>query len=488
MPTRVEVIRSIKSSDSPADSSFTAGWWMPRLAGPLIAAAVIRLSLLTVSLARYGSSALSSADTSSYLIPGRNLLLHGHFAADGVPDLLRTPGYSLFLAITSLAGLPAAAVANVALSVFSVILVYRLGKAVSGDDRIALGAAWIFAFEPLSVATSIVFLSETLFLLLFLLSMERLSTFLQRRHLPVLAMAGVWLAAATFVRPVTYYLPVALAVGLFFVLVRVPGLRWKAPAVLLISVLPWLAAWQIRNWVETGYSGFSSAGDETLYSFVLPAVLGHVEHRSYMAERDEFGTIDFDNNSGQEYLFQPYLALHPEQAAWSQGQRLAYMHTEAIRGIRAHYEVFLCSGFRALLNMVFYPGMYFDNRLHLVAPAHSAGSADEDWVRSRIMIVKENLWAVASKALFLGVLLGMYLLAARGVLRGSIHNACLWLLLGTSLYLIALAVSVGQMGGGPRYRQPIMPFVCIFAAAGFRRAKSGTQSCRIGDAANATAL
>jgi len=72
---------------------FKAEWWTPRLTGPLLAATVVRVALLAAALARTGVSALVQPDTSSYLIPGRNLLLHGRFFADGVPDLLRTPGY-----------------------------------------------------------------------------------------------------------------------------------------------------------------------------------------------------------------------------------------------------------------------------------------------------------------------------------------------------------------------------------------------------------
>ena len=229
---------TIKSLPVAADRSVEIGWWTLRLAGPVIAAAAVRLALLTFLLARIGSGALMHADTSSYLIPGRNLLLHGSFMADGAPDLLRTPGYPLFLAIAMIPGAPTAALANVILSVFSLILVWRLGRIVFDEPGVALGAAWIFAFEAGSVSLSVVLLSETLFLVFLLLSLERLAVFLRTLRLPALAAAGLWLAAATFVRPISYYLPFALALGLFLVLMRVPGLRWKAPAVLLISVLP----------------------------------------------------------------------------------------------------------------------------------------------------------------------------------------------------------------------------------------------------------
>jgi len=466
-----------KSAGSTASSSFAAGWWTPRLAGPVIAAAVVRLTLLAAVLFRGGIAALSLSDTISYLEPGRSLLLHGRYFADGVPDVLRTPGYSLFLAITSLACLPAAALANVILSVFSVILVWRLGRRTFSEERIAIGAAWIFALDPLSVANSVVLLSDTLFLALFLLTMERLAAFLHERRLPALAAAGLWLAAATFVRPVTYYLPVALALGLFLVLVRVKGLRWKAPAVLLISVLPWLAAWQMRNWVETHYGGFSSATEINLYFVAAANVTSKVEHLDFNAVRKELGYVDFADNSGQSYLFPPYLAVHPEQTGWSQGQRLAFMHLESVHVIRSHYRVYLISCLKSLLQPVFYlgAGYQFDRPMYPETPGRIAGFADaapSQWGR---LIATADPSAVAQKVAFTIVLLVLYFFALLGVRNIGMRNAYLWLLLGTSLYFLAITGAMGGPGGGARYRLPVMPAVCILAAAGFRRAKTTAQ-------------
>jgi hypothetical protein len=459
-------------------------WWTPRLAGPVISAAVVRFALLAISLARSGTSAIVTGDTMSYLEPGRNLLLHGRFVAYGFPDVLRTPGYPLFLAITSLGGLPAAAVANVILSVFSVVLVWRLGQRVFDNDRTALGAAWIFAFEPISVSYSVFVSSETLFLTLFLLSLERIAAFLRERSLKLLCVGGLWLAAATFVRPVTYYLPVALALGLFLVLARVPGLRWKAPAVLLISVLPWLAAWQIRNRVETGYGGFSSISDVNLYYYDAADVTARVEHRNYFAVRKALGFVgtlgyvSVNNYSQQQYLYQPYLAVHPEQTGWSQGQRLAFMHSEAVRVIRAHYGVYLRSCFTALFHTVSDSGVgSFDIHMNPGdTTRYSVGLLNGGGLARAIALVKAHPWIAVERAAFDIVLLGLYLLAGReillvtrGVFRGGMYNACLWLLLGTSLYILAVsAAGVGPMGGG-RLRLPVMPVVCILAAAGVRR-------------------
>lgn len=482
------VVMSVESRGSAANRCSINEWWTRKLVGPLIAAAVVRLTLLAITLAHVGTSALITADTASYIEPGRNLLFHGRFVADGAPDLLRTPGYPLFLAITSLSGLPAAALANVVLSVFTVLLVWRLGRAICDDGRVALGAAWIFAFEPLSVVNSTILLSETLFLALFLLSMERIAAFLRGRRLRVLAAAGLWLAAATFVRPVTYYLPIALAVGLFLVLTHVPGLRhpqqtpvvrarglsWKAPALLLISVLPWLAAWQIRNWAETGYTGFSSVSDVNLYYYIAADVEAQLEHRSYTDMRSELGNGCAQSCGERFYLYSRYLALHPEQTEWGQGQRLAFMHSEALAVIRPHLSIYLRQCFQHLLVALFGPGSgafrsllhpeEFERMSYLIA---YMGPVDGE-----ITLAKEYPWIAAEKAAFVAALLALYLFAAREIFRGEMHRACLWLLLGTSIYFFAVSAAVGGAGVCARYRLPVMPAVCILAAAGLRRRKA----------------
>ena len=482
----------IESAGSTASSSYAAGGWTPRLTGPVIAAALVRLALMASLIARFGTGALLQSDTFSYLEPGRNLLLHGRFMADGVPDLVRTPGYPLFLAIVSLAGMTAAALANVILSVFSVILVWRLGRTAFGDERIALGAAWIFAFEPVSFTDSVVLISETLFLALFLLSMERLAEFLRGHRLRVLAAAGLWLAAATFVRPIAYYLPFALALGLFLVLAHIPslppqrqepvagdpGLRWKAPAVLLISVLPWLAAWQMRNWVETGYKGFSSITEINLYLDEAADVIANVEHRNFFDVGQELGNIGFTDNSGQFYLFPPYLARHPEQAGWSQGQRLAFMRSEALRIIRSHFGLYLHSCLVTTYKTLFDTGAgHIDALATQGAPVHiSALLKNEGVERGAVRLAKVYPCLVVEKIAFAVFLLGLYWFAALGAVRCGMHNACLWLLLGTSLYFLAVtgAASAAPIAGG-RFRLPVMPAVCILAAAGFRRA-SGSRA------------
>lgn len=449
---------------APTGSPLNGAGWSSRLRAPVIVAAALRLALLAATLIRTGTSVITSGDTASYLEPGRNLLLHGRFFTGLLPEIDRTPGYPLFLAVASLPGIAAAAVVQVILSAFTVVLVWRLARAVFEDDRIALTAAWLFVFEPVSIIYSVRLMPETLYLALLLLSLERMVVFLRCRRLRMLAAAGLWLAAATFVRPVSYYLPIALAVGLFAVLARVPGLRWKASAVLLLSVIPWLAVWQTRNSLETGFGGFSSIVARNLYFFQAAEVAARVEHRSFAEEQSSLGYPDE----------QAYLARHPEQTRWSQARRTAFMSSEARRVLGAHSGTYLRMHLEGMAVVALTPCAA--DLLRLVGAYPEDGPkhvVNEGPLRSAIRLAQMHPWQAVLMAALEFVLLAYYLLAMRGVFSGCARRDVLWLLLGVSLYF--LAVSGGAQAVG-RLRLPMMPAVWIFAAAGLRRSSTPGQS------------
>jgi hypothetical protein len=235
-------------------------------------------------------------------------------------------------------------------------------------------------------------------------------------------------------------------------------------------VLPWLVAWQIRNRVETGYYGFTSVTDINLYFQAASGVTAYVEHRPFLEARKDSGYVDFADNSGQIYLFPPYLARHPEQAGWSQGQRLAFMRSEAVGIIGAHKGVYLRMCLISLLRTELIPGeQYFDHLLYPEEPNRNADAVYENQRRWAILPSKQGFRGAAERIVFSIALLVLYLLAARGVFRGVLRNPHLGLLLGIVLYCIFITAVGEEPGGNLRYRLPVMPVVCIFAAAGFLR-------------------
>jgi len=60
--------------------------------------------------------------------------------------------------------------------------VWKIAREIFRDERVALGAAWIMAFEPTAFAYSSLLMSEELFLFLYLLRLERLMVFLRNRE------------------------------------------------------------------------------------------------------------------------------------------------------------------------------------------------------------------------------------------------------------------------------------------------------------------
>lgn len=408
---------------------------------PLAAGALLRLGLWALALTRTGTRVIASGDTASYLEPGLNLLRQGRFTTAGLPEIDRTPGYPLFLAATSGAGPAVAALAQIALGLLVIVLAARLAEAVFARRAVTVAAAWLMAFEPVAVIYSVRLLSETLFLVFFLIFLERLVVFLRRRDRRVLAVSGLALTAAIYVRPIGYFLPYLLIVY-FFVIFRHERARLvEAVAVLLVTTLPWLALWQMRNRIETGFGGFSSIATRNLYFYTAAGVQAAREGRTLSDEQRGMGYFSADRVdvrllSAQRAAAQKIIAADPgiflrQQMAGTLAVALTPCATEMLKLLGADDapERVVSAGPRpALARMAhLHPG-----RL---------------------------VWM----ALFEAWLLALYLFAAHGLRRGGATKSVQALLLVVVFYFLALSGGVQAVG---RYRLPVMPVLCVLAAAG----------------------
>jgi hypothetical protein len=247
--------------------------------------------------------------------------------------------------------------------------------------------------------------------------------------------------------------------------------------VLLLATVPWLAAWQIRNKLETGFGGFTSVGDVNLYFYNAAMITAQLEHKSYSDFYQSMGWHLFNEYSGMVYLTPTYLKSHPEQIGWNQTQRIAFLHAQSIRILAAHPLLAMKGCVTPMVQTLFYPGVgYLNNLLALSSPPKVDSRVAFGVVRASLSLLRERPWEAAEKGIFILILAAFYLLAVRGFLRLNRKDPCIWLLLGILLYLIAVsAVGGGPGGGDARYRLPIMPVVCIFAAAGVWRAKAVTR-------------
>lgn len=415
---------------------------------------------MLAAYARTGTAVMTQGDTASYVAPMLGLL-HGTYASSGVPELDRTPGYPIFLLVTGMAGghVLLCLLCQIAVSVLSLLLVSRIAGRLFQSDRAALIAAWLYACEPLSIVSSVRVMPETLFVLLLLCVLERLTTYLEDGRLAAVAWAGFALAAATFVRPVSYYLILPLALGLVLVGPSVSGLRWKAPLVLVLCTVPWFAIWQGRNYAVAGYSGFSSIVEKNLYFYQTAEVRAEMEHRSLEDEQRLLGYPDEAS----------YVAQYPEQRDWPLARRLTFMRMESMAVLREHRLLYLKTHFRGMLVVAFSPGA--TEFLQLIGAYPDTRSmprrvVNEGLLVSGLRLVRTHPGVAAAMVTFAMPLLFLYGAAGFGVVRGKLPMVLL--VVGVGLYFVGIAGGAQAVG---RYRVPEMPELCVLAAGIVARTK-----------------
>ena len=450
--------------------TFDSGRVRLPLAGILLLALLLRVALFAAAWHNAPDlHTLVAIDTISYAAPAESLLADGTFSRDGAPEIVRTPGYPLLLTVGLLLGhVELVTIAlQIILSVASVALIYDLAWELTASSSAALAASALAALEPLSIIFTVHLLSETLFAFLLLASFSLLLRYLRTSSALALVATALILAAATFVRPISYYLPPVIALLL---LVRAwtrsapPGqaiappngrLREAVLAMTFVAVcFSPLAAWQVRNYMLTGYGGFAAIAESDLYFCHGLSIVAHQSGKPLKQLRSEMGACD-------DQLFK---SLHPELRDADQAAKFRYLKTEGCRLLRG--------------NILTYAKIHAAGTLNL---AIDSGAVTLLCVLDRYP--KEGLVPLSNdiRGLFRRAQLDpaqhCYLRWAFRVALGLIYCACAlglvvawhrlswqWtLVLVTSAYFLALS-------GGPlgycRLRHPVMPVICILAGYG----------------------
>jgi hypothetical protein len=418
---------------------------------------------MAAAYVRTGTQIMTQGDTASYLEPGRNLILHGIFAAAGQPEIDRTPGYPTFAMLTGMVfgNVLLTVTAQILISLITMLVLRKIADRLNPNRNIGICAAWLYAVEPLSILYTVRIMPETLFVMLLLLAIERLLAFQSTLKLSYLAVSGVLLAVATYVRPVSFYLGFLLAAGLAITAPK-SNLRWKAPAVLLLSVVPCLAAWQIRNAVATGYNGFSSIVEKNLYFFQSAEVTAELQNIPLESEQKLLGYPDESD----------YLARHPEQVNWSRSERLHFMRAQSRQVLAQHPALYLKTHMRGVAVVAFSPCA--TEWLQLLGAYPSPESMprrilNEGIAKSIRRVVLDHPGITLLMCVFEGFLLALYALAILGLWHAPQNRIAGFTLLGIALYFLLIAGGAQAIG---RYRLPVMPILCLFAAAGISVART----------------
>lgn len=419
-------------------------------------------------------------DTNSYIQPTQELLSDGTFSINGKTELHRTPGYSLILAPGIAANhVEVVTIAlQILLSASSVWLVFLISLEIFSSYRAAVIAAWLYAIEPLSVVYTSKLLTETWFTTLLLLSMYFLIRHLKLQRTearPVtkcLFISAAALAGTVYVRPVSYFLPICIFVGWVLVILigywtkRVSSVVVKLMSAVgfIIVSMSLIAAWQVRNYVQTGYSGFSAAQDAILYNSLGAATLASIEGRSFYDVRKSLGV----NND------EIYFSKHPDQKTWSEAQVMRFRGEEGRRILLQHPLTYLKIHSEGTLRLVFGPGATQLLGLFRLSEEGGVGGLldaihDRGIIRVSLDLFERNplfFWSNVVFAFYLFAILGFAVLGL--VRRMDRTRTDILLLVGVIAYLIAMAAGLGYS----RFRHPIMPVLCILAGMGMTRKKA----------------
>jgi 4-amino-4-deoxy-L-arabinose transferase-like glycosyltransferase len=424
------------------------------VSGILLAAVLLRCGMLLAWFFTGASpGAFEHPDTHTYLGPAQSLIDQGKLLRGNEPEIVRGPGYPLLLALgQSLGHLETTTIAvQIFLSAASVYLVYRLALHVTARSKAALASAWLYAIEPLSVMYCGFLLSETLFTFLLLAFALCLLHFARTAQSHALILAAMLLAGSTFVRPVSYFLPVVVAAAIVAIGPKVCWPRRLVYAcVFLATCTAPLAAWQVRNARSAGYSGFSAITDQNLYFYQAAAMLAAREGKSLETKQAEMGALDDD-------LF---YEQHPEWRGLSTAERYRQMGASARAIIRSDIPLYARIHLTAIGKLLVTPGAGDLLKLLNNFGQIGEGTKNASTGPGRLGPTLQRRLAQATLGALLAALLG---LAAVGLRFAAGPVAEMRLLLVIAGYLLVVS---GVPDPPARLRHPLMPIVCIFAGAG----------------------
>ena len=218
-----------------------------------------------------GEQTLVFPDSLTYVYPAQTLLAYGHLweAVSAVPLLMRTPGYPVFLALVQLVTgnmTWAVAAAQNLLSLLLLLPVYLTTRRLS-NPQAARWAAGFCAASVLYFSLAFAVLTETLCVFLLAWFVFFAVRWIETPRARDLFAAAILLAAAVYVRPVVYYFMPVMIGGLFARAYQKKSRPLLAQSFcwFALPLLIFIGAWQVRNYAQTGYGGFTSVGAYNLY-------------------------------------------------------------------------------------------------------------------------------------------------------------------------------------------------------------------------------
>jgi 4-amino-4-deoxy-L-arabinose transferase-like glycosyltransferase len=417
----------------------------------IVAAVATRAAPAALSVLLHGDArALLTPDSLQYLELAASLAWSGTFVRDGFPDIFRTPLFPLFLVPGTWLGVPVpvAVALQVALSVLVTALVFDTAALLTDSRRVATAAAIIYLLEPGQPIWAGVVLADAL-----LTAVVALLMWIAVRHPPPEAslwrgavLLGVVAAVGAYVKPPGYFLGLLLVIAIGASWWRLAPARRLASylAVLLIVNAAVLFVWQARNYVTTGYLGFSTQFERAAFMAAPAALEGARTGEGFAVTR---GRIRIATGGEQE------------------ARRIRELRRTGLPELLSSLPAYTWLHLKGSAVLLMEPGFYWWNRIlgREVQPALIASTFQNTGVRASLERFGEvPLWPIAVRGL-----LSLWPLCVVGL-----WAVAAWRHRGTpSILVLGVVVFFWVLiSGGPhadiRLRSPIVPLLSVLAAAG----------------------
>ncbi len=276
---------------------------------------IFRISLFLYYIAVTGDAHYEHLDTRVYVDLAENLLHKHVFAISSWdiishtqyrdiplgPEVFRTPGYPLFLAVIQSLGM------NNHLWVifwqeiiyfFTAILFYIFGSKFFHKRVAQIGFIFLM-LAPGGIAYPKLILSETLFLPFVVGTLFSIGFYLKKPVRKYLFIAGILMGLGALIRPVLLYFPIVPA-GVILFFHRYHRHVWRHISVMLITFVLVISPWLIRNYLVFEQFFFSGQSGNVITHYHLPAVWNAEGVRGYFVGRKHIRKMVAEARTKQE--------------------------------------------------------------------------------------------------------------------------------------------------------------------------------------------
>lgn len=372
----------------------------------------------------------------------------------------RTPGYPLIIAaVYSVFGVKPWLVLllQIAASAVTFTLLYRLTSSWFNRSA-AIAACAMYALDPHAVLYTNQFLTDSIFAMVFFMSVMVFLRALDTRNILTFFWAGALVGVATLIRPLSQFLPVVYIILSLLFLRKFPSSALRGTAVLLLAYLIVLAPWLYRNFNEYGSAQLTSIGGNMLLDWTVPYVEAARTGKDISEVRQEFTEIaqrnglDKTSNPFEQSRIRTKVAID-----YIMQHKMGYM-AGSLRGVFYSFINLDTSGYARLLQLqsksspdVWYGGDSLTSRIHKFINMKSTGE-----------IVIGTVIVVILTTTYLFCLVGVWcLLTSRDywpvIFSGALIGYCL--------------LFIGPIGVA-RYKLPFIPLYLSIAGYGFYRIRN----------------